>query len=766
MRYRLVSATTAVALTLAGLGVVGASGAAGAPPDPATAGTTAASAAASCWEIKQLRPTASDGAYWLWTPRMAEPQQFYCDMTTNGGGWVLVGKGRSAWNDGYAGQNTAGLTTPDLATMGHTTSQWGSETVDALLNGGRVDSLSDGIRLRRATNASGTQWQESRFKLANRGRWSWTFGAEHPVGSWTLDNRSGSGGLTSSFGADTTYLRVRTTTNSAQAYRWGFAYGSRVAGSSSPTSYLWSATNNGGDALPYTQMYLRPTVTSDGFPAVPDQGTAAVSRPPVAASRAFDSPWGVNGIAGDASVEGYVEVQAFTQSGNTMFVGGNFARVESTSGEIVDQSFLAGFDVTTGELVRSFAPDLNEQVRALTTLPDGSVVAGGLFTRANGQVVSGLVALDPVSGSTRPGWNVKVENRVSSGQAPVVQALDLDQNWLYVGGRLTHLTGPNDRAVVAKNLGRVEVADGDGGTNWNPRLNGTVNDVDVADDGTRVYAAGYFGTSGGVAARRAAVISTSAGAGLAVQFNPTWSASRDYQRAVEQVGDRVYYGGSEHSMFGFSTSNMQRLTGSIAKRNGDLQALDANEQTGVVYGGCHCPQFMYENAFTWPTLSAGWTEADAVQWVGAWDAATGKQIPQFLPTFDTRLGSGVWGIETDSLGNLWVGGDITTATTTSGAGRGAGGFLRFAPTDVTPPPTPGNVRVSAQTADEVTLAWQTVSDPSGGVRYQVLRDERVVGFTTANAGSLTVPKGGNNRFFVRVTDGAGNVSASSAVIVP
>ena len=567
-------------------------------------------------------------------------------------------------------------------------------------------------------------------------------------------------------------MRTPRTSASGQAptRRRAGAGGSPTGGTSRarppPTSYLWSATNNGGDALPFSQVYLRPTTTSDSFPAVPDGGTAADSRPPVVKSRALDSPWGVNGIAGNASVEGSVEVQAFTQSGNTMFVGGNFARVESTTGTVVNQRFLAGFDVATGQLVQSFDPVLNEQVRALTTLPDGSVVAGGQFTQVNGAPASGLVALDPVSGESVPagacGWRT---------ESPQVSRRSSRRSMSRTGGSISaggSLISPDRMASPSRRR------------TWDASRWPTVT---VAATGIRDSTAPSTmsmqqrtapactprvtsGRPRGVAAKRAAAISTATGANLSPQFNPTWSASKDYQRAVEEIGNRVYFGGSEHSLFGFNTANMQRVSGSITKRHGDFQAVEADAQNNVVYAGCHCQNYAYENAFTWSTLSAGWTEADAIQWVGAWDAATGKQMPHFFPQFDTRLGSGVWEIETDSRGNLWVGGDITTATTMSGAGRGAGGFLRFEPSDATPPSTPGNVGISSQTDSDVTLAWQTVTDAGGGVRYQVLRDDRVVGYTSDNAGSLSVPKGGNNRFFVRATDAAGNLSPSSPVVVP
>ncbi|MBX8996800.1 hypothetical protein HCH15_11515, partial [Corynebacterium testudinoris] len=57
-------------------------------------GRTMDTAAGSCWEIKQKFPSQPSGSYWLLTPTMQAPQQFYCDQDMDGGGWVLIGQGR------------------------------------------------------------------------------------------------------------------------------------------------------------------------------------------------------------------------------------------------------------------------------------------------------------------------------------------------------------------------------------------------------------------------------------------------------------------------------------------------------------------------------------------------------------------------------------------------------------------------------------------------------------------------------------------------
>jgi hypothetical protein len=738
-----------------------------------TIGDTPDNAAGSCYEIKLDRPTAVTGVYWILTPKLPQPMQVYCDQTTNGGGWELIGKGRDGWVTDYDGKGTlSDLLTPGLTTMSSTTTQLDSTTISALMNGQNVESLPDGVRIHRAQDATGTNWQDVYYKLSKFGPWSWTFASQAPVSSYSFSSTatgssSGTGGTQAAFGSNTSWNRVTETTTSANTNKLGWAYGSQVTGSTSSTSYLWTAKTNSGFAIPFADVYIRPQVLSSdaGFTAIPDTGTPGSSFPSVAKSKALASPWGVTGLAGNTSQEGDVEVQAFTQSGNTMFVGGNFRTVEqdATGTGAVNQSFLAAFDVTTGNFISSFAPVFNEQIHSLATLPNGDVVAGGEFTQVNGAPHAGVAVLNPTTGATDTSVRLALTDTVA-GDTLRVNGMAVSGGFLYMAGSFTNISGgPKTPSIRSRALARVSVTDGTPDSSWKPNLNGTATSVSIAPDGSRAYAVGYFTATGtGSPASKAVALSTASGAAQAA-WSPTWSSSNNYQHAVDAVGSKVWVGGSEHSLFQFDATSLSRTLGDIMNTHGDVQHIaDSN---GVVYAGCHCgADIDYANAYLWPSLGSTWTAPNSIHFVGAWSAATGARIPNFTPDLTSRTGEGVWAIAGDSTKVLWVGGDLQTVATSTKQAAFAGGFARFAANDSTAPTVPTNLAATATTATSVTLSWKKSTDAGGGTHYEVLRDDRPIAFTTDNTTTLTVPLGGNGRFFVRAIDGAGNWSASTPVL--
>src|SRR5690625_2213030 len=156
-----------------------------------------------------------------------------------------------------------------------------------------------------------------------------------------------------------------------------------------------------------------------------------------------------------------------------------------------------------------------------------------------------------------------------------------------------------------------------------------------------------------------------------------------YQQAVKEVGDRVWLGGSEHSLFSYSRDDFSVLSTTIGNNGGDFQAIatDGND----VYGGCHCFETQYEGANKWPSVGQSWTEANAIYGTGAWSAESGMAIPSFNGTFTTRAGAGAWALFVDSAGTLWQGGDWTSSTLPGYQKQWSGGFIRHAQRDTTPP---------------------------------------------------------------------------------
>lgn len=764
IRPLIISACAAMTAAVLAVGGFTAPASAAEPTIPAPDGKSAVTAAASCWEIKQLTPSAPSGKYWLVTPELGAPQQFYCDQTNAGGGWVLVGRGREGWSDTAEGKGTpAEVADTVTGTAAFSPRQLSTKVITGLVNGRTINSLGKNILLRRAANTTGTLWQDSTFSYSSpRNEWMWGFHNEQRVASWTIGGLSGTGGFTSSFGTGTGLNRIETVADATHGnWNTGFGYGSSARGTSDASSYLWAPSATEGYPRPFTQVFIRPQFRSaDIFTAIPDSGTPKREIHPVAESFALPTVWGVAGLGTGPSTtkEGSVEVSAFAEGNGVVYVGGNFTRVQrssSGSGQ-VSQAYLAAFNVRTGEWISTFRPAINNQVKSLAVLPDGRVAAGGYFSTVNGRAATGFVVLNPSTGATDTTFSTRVVNTLSGG-VPAVRSMDVQGSWLYLAGEFTHLASGSTQ-LYARSAGRVSVTDGTP-SSWNPEFNGTVVSMDASSRGDRAYYAGYFTTSRGTSAVKGAAITTDTASVVPWTINFS-NATANYQQAVKEVGNRVWIGGAQHMLFSYDRANMAELSTNITKNGGDYQAISSDGTT--VYGGCHCFHAVYEGARTWSNIGTSWTHAAKANSVNGWDSATGKLQAQFSPSVNQRGGAGAWALFNDSTGVLWAGGDYSNSIRSGWTKQWSGGFVRFPHNDTTAPSAPSSLTASASTT-AVTLNWAGSSDNRGSVTYEVLRNDRAVAATTSRTVTLP-PAPSTTKYFVRAVDPSGNRSASTGAV--
>ena len=745
--------------SITGFGVLALSPvAAQAAVDPLHDGLSEATAAASCWEIKQNNPRSSDGTYWLQTATMDAPGQFFCDQTTDGGGWVMIGRGREGWETWSQGKgDQTRLQTRPRTPGDFEVVQASHETVNGLLGGTKVSDLPDGVMVQRAWNHRGSAYQTVRMQFPKMRDFIWPFKSAHPVNvkfnrEWWVN-----GGIVwSGFGTNTSWGYVNLIASAQNEYTMGFGYGPLASSwydTSSSTSFFH---RNGSIINPYAEVYIRPELSStdSSFRAIGDGGTAAETQKASVSEFATPTTWGVTGNLNGSIQEGSIQVQAFEQVGSTMYVGGNFTGVQKgKNGSETTSRGLAAFDATTGDWTgQTF--DFNNQVKDLVELPGGKLLAVGDFTKVNGETHVGTVLIDAATGQIDPSWDLQIRN--GNASVVTVKAAKVVGEHIYLAGAFTHLTGNGSSSVYARNGARLDLS-GKPDRSWNPEFNGAVIDIDVDENDSYLYAAGHFTRAHDLVAENAARLGTGAGA----ELDQSWSFRHSYfigkyQQAVTVGNGRVYFGGSQHSLFGYNTSDMTRTSGSITMQNGgDLQATTASA-TGVVYGSCHCSDYAFQDAYQYLALGDTWTRADEIQWVGGWDQATGRQIGWTPYRLSSLRSTGAWALEMGDDGALWVGGDFNFSYTSKTAGQWSGGWVRMPARSATAPAVPANLRAADGNAKEVTLKWSSVP---GAESYDILRDDRTVATTTST--SITVPLGGNNRFFVRAVASDGLRGAST-----
>jgi PKD repeat protein len=195
--------------------------------------------------------------------------------------------------------------------------------------------------------------------------------------------------------------------------------------------------------------------------------------------------------------------------GNTVYVAGKFgfarpAGAAAGTQQTVRNNLLA-YDIRTGKLITSFAPDLNGQAMVVTASPDGSrIYVGGDFTVANGQTRHKVAAYSTATGQLDPAFKPAVYGQV--------RAIAATGSTVYLGGSITQVgsTGRTRLAAVTAATGALlpwapVPAASSGGSDQ-------VTSMVVTGGGSQVVVGGHFATISGKAAPGVGAVDATTGA--------------------------------------------------------------------------------------------------------------------------------------------------------------------------------------------------------------------------------------------------------------
>ena len=202
--------------------------------------------------------------------------------------------------------------------------------------------------------------------------------------------------------------------------------------------------------------------------------------------------------------------------GTTVYAGGKFTNARPAGAaagtNLTSRPNLLAYDITTGNLVTSFAPSLNAQVKVVARSPDGSrIYVGGSFTQANGATRNKIAAYSTSTGALVASFAPNINNDVF--------AISVTNTAVYVGGIFTAANGVTRAHLAAfdPNSGAL--------LSWAPSTDNVVQAMVMTPDSSRVIVGGQFAAVNSSTAKGVAALDASTAALLPFATNTAFSDS-------------------------------------------------------------------------------------------------------------------------------------------------------------------------------------------------------------------------------------------------
>ncbi|GAA2020883.1 hypothetical protein GCM10009740_06680 [Terrabacter terrae] len=346
-------------------------------------------------------------------------------------------------------------------------------------------------------------------------------------------------------------------------------------------------------------------------------------------------------------------VRTFTSLGATTVMGGDFV---STGGQY--RRGVAKIDLATGTLDPTFRADADNMVLDLELTADRTrLYLAGTFMAVNGVVRQRVAAVDATTGALVTSFAPQVNQGVYT--------IAVRQSYVYLGGQFTAIG-----TVARQHAARISAVNGSVDTTWTANTNGPsgspyqggmVLSLAVAPDNSRVFLAGPFKTVNGVALPDGiAALSGTSGALLPKQLGGVHSCSTQHWVVALKISDdgKRLYGGDvcpdwiyQWDAVNLSQTKAYGLNWSTACNAGMQGTLEVN---GTFYYGSHGGD-KGSGGYCWqsPTVHTRISQ----QRFFAFRASDGA-LTAYAPQFDSPMG--VWSFAAVPQG-LLVGGDFTIA---------------------------------------------------------------------------------------------------------